>query len=57
VLDTRPRELSADQKGLLTSVADAVMTAIELQGSSHSEIAKEEPIADALEPVERGVLT
>jgi predicted PurR-regulated permease PerM/GAF domain-containing protein len=57
VLDTRPRELSEDQKGFLTSVADAVMTAIELQGSRHLEIVKEEQIADALESVEREEVT
>jgi GAF domain-containing protein len=57
VLDTRPRELSEDQKGFLTSVADAVMTAIELQSSRHLDTAKEEQMADALESVERATVT
>jgi hypothetical protein len=57
VLDTRPRELSEDQKGFLTSAADVVMTAIELQGNQHSDGAKEEQSVDALESIERAALT
>jgi hypothetical protein len=43
VLDTRPRQISEQQKEMLISIANSVMTAIELHGSAPPEEALEEP--------------
>ncbi|MEO6816347.1 MAG: AI-2E family transporter [Edaphobacter sp.] len=56
VLDTRPRELSENQKGLLTAFADTVMTAIELQGTHESHTVNEDQMPDALTSAERSSL-